>query len=39
MQKDDEFWLGFKFSRVQHQEKVFINCFNVIFGRQEAPDV
>ena len=35
--KDDEFLLGFKFSRVQkHQENVFMNFFNGSFGHQET---
>ena len=38
--KDDEFLLGFKFSSAQrHQAKVFMNCFNGIFGHQAGRDV
>ena len=34
--REDEVLLGFKFSVSKHQEKVFMNFFNVIFGHQDA---
>ena len=34
--KEDEFLLGFKFSALKHQEKVFMKFFNGICGHQEA---
>ena len=34
--RDDEFLLGFEFPASKHQEKVFKNIFNGIFGHQEA---
>ena len=34
--KDDEVLLGLSFPASKHQEKVFMNFFNRIFGHQEV---